>query len=64
MESNLKNTPNEVLGGQIVEALIAEGLLSKDSVKDFKRNFVAGRTKESDWKIELEAGLKKEENGK
>jgi len=64
MEDKITKTPNEILGTTIVEALISEGVLSKDAAKDFQRNIIAGRTKESDWKVELESALKKESDGK
>lgn len=61
MEGNIDKTPNQVLGAEIVEALINEGILSKDAAKEFQKKLIAGSVKESDWKVELETSLKKED---
>jgi polyhydroxyalkanoate synthesis regulator phasin len=61
MEGNIDKTPNQVLGTEIVEALISEGILTKDAAKEFQKNLIAGTVKESDWKVELESSLNKED---
>jgi hypothetical protein len=64
MEDKIEKSPSQALGEEIVKALIEENLLTKDAAKTFQTNLIAGRTKESDWKVELESALKEEENGK
>ncbi|HSH65156.1 MAG TPA: hypothetical protein VLB84_05015 [Bacteroidia bacterium] len=65
MENKVEKSPSQALGEEIVKALIEENLLTKDAAKTFQTNLIAGRIKESDWKVELESALKKEEkNGK
>ncbi len=62
METNIVKTPNQVLGVEIVEALISEGILTKDAAKGFQKNLIAGSVKESDWKVELESSLNNEDD--
>jgi len=61
MDGKVSKTPNQILAEEIVSALKEAGVLSESSVKSFEKKISEGQIKESDWKVELTTGLKKED---
>lgn len=61
MDSKIIKTPNQLLAEEIVNALREAGLINEDSVKSLGKKLADGQIKESDWKLELEAALKKDD---
>jgi len=61
MVSKIIKTPNQLLAEEIVTALKEAGILNESSAKSFEKRLSDGQIKESDWKVELETALKKED---
>jgi len=56
--TNKRETPAEALARRIGERMLKETLLQPERVENFVSMFAAGKLKEGDWRIELEASAK------
>lgn len=52
-----EETPSARLASQVIEKLIAEGLLRESCRKTFLAKLASGKAKDVDWKLELELAI-------
>jgi hypothetical protein len=52
-----EETPSVRLASQVIENLIAEGLLRESSRKTFLTKLASCKVKDEDWKLELELAI-------